>query len=51
MPFECKCGSQFCIAHLPYEEHKCTYDYKTEERERLRKAIDIGALSSKLEKI
>ena len=51
LPYQCKCGGSFCITHLPGEEHKCTYDYKAEQQERLRKAIDIGPLGSKLEKI
>ena len=49
--YKCKCGKLFCITHLYAEEHNCTYDYKTEGQIQLKKIIDVGPLSSKLEKI
>ena len=49
--YKCKCGKLFCITHLHAEEHNCTYDYKTEGQAQLKKQIDIGPLSTKLEKI
>ena len=49
--YKCKCGKLFCITHLHAEEHNCTYDYKTEGQTQLKKQIEIGPLSSTLEKI
>jgi hypothetical protein len=51
MEYKCKCGKLFCITHLHAEEHKCTYDYKHEGQELLKKQIEIGPLAIKLEKI
>lgn len=28
----CKCGFRFCGAHRVWSDHKCTYDYKKNER-------------------
>jgi len=38
MKYTCKCMNVYCITHLKSEEHNCKYDYKTEEKEKLRKA-------------
>lgn len=46
--YKCKCGKLLCITHLRAEEHNCTYNYKQEE---LKKKIDVGPLSSKINKI
>lgn len=35
LPFECKCGKLFCIKHKDPEAHDCTYDFKSESKERL----------------
>jgi hypothetical protein len=51
MEYKCKCGKILCISHLRAEEHICTYDYKSEGKEYLKKQIDVGKLSSKVEKI
>jgi hypothetical protein len=51
LEYKCKCGKTFCITHLHAEEHKCTYDYKSEAKEQLKKQIDVGPLSEKLVKI
>jgi len=32
---DCVCGNQYCLKHRYPESHGCTYDYKTEEKERL----------------
>ena len=37
--FECKCGKMYCSAHLLAESHNCTYDFKTEQCERLEKKL------------
>jgi hypothetical protein len=51
MEYKCKCGKIFCITHLHAEAHKCTFDYKQEGKELLKKQIETGPLSVKLEKI
>ena len=51
MEYKCKCGKVFFITHLHAEEHNCTYDYKKEGHELIKKQIDVGPLSSKLERI
>ena len=51
MEYKCKCGKLFCITHLHAEEHGCTYDYKQEGQALLKKQIEVGPLSSKLERI
>ena len=48
---KCKCGKLFCITHLHAEIHTCTYDYKSEGQAQLKKIIDVGPLSVKIEKI
>ena len=48
---KCKCGKLFCIIHLHAEEHSCTYDYKSEGKTTLKKVLDVGPLSVKIEKI
>ncbi len=49
--YKCKCGRIFCITHLHAEEHRCTYDYKSEGKAHLKKIYEVGPLSSKIEKI
>jgi hypothetical protein len=51
MEYKCKCGKLFCITHLHAEEHSCTFNYKEEGKEILKKRNDAGQLSVKLEKI
>ncbi|KAL5105901.1 Zinc finger A20 and AN1 domain-containing stress-associated protein 6 [Taenia crassiceps] len=34
----CACGEVFCTAHRFADRHNCTFDYQSDERERLRKA-------------
>ena len=49
--YSCKCEKKFCINHLPASEHTCTYNYRTDGRDQLRKQLDTSGLSVKLEKI
>ena len=35
--FTCRCTYVFCNLHRHFSDHNCTFDYKTMERERLRK--------------
>ena len=37
VPFECKCKLKFCKKHRLPEAHKCTYDFKKNGRELLKK--------------
>ena len=48
---KCKCGKLLCITHLQAEEHACTYDYKSEGKTTLKKVLEVGPLSIKIEKI
>lgn len=47
--FKCKCGVNTCITHKLPEDHNCDYDFKTEEKERLRKK-NPKIVASKIEK-
>lgn len=51
MEYKCKCEKLFCISHLYFKEHNCTYDYKTEGITLLKTQIEIGPLYVKLDKI
>lgn len=51
MEYKCKCEKLFCITHLHAEEHNCTFNYKKEGIELLKKQIEVGPLYSKLDKI
>lgn len=51
MEYKCKCEKLFCISHLQAEEHNCTFDYKKEGQDIIRKQIDKGPLSEKVSKI
>lgn len=42
MEYKCKCGKLFCISHLQAETHNCSYDYKAEAQQVLRKQCDIA---------
>jgi hypothetical protein len=48
--YKCKCEKLFCITHLHAESHNCTYDYKQEAQELLKKQLEIGPLVSKIER-
>jgi len=37
LTFKCKCGGEYCIKHRYPEEHKCTYDRRKEDIEKLKK--------------
>ena len=38
MEYKCKCDKLFCITHLAYEAHSCSYDYKTSSKKELEKS-------------
>lgn len=33
--YTCKCNNIFCAQHRFYEQHECTYDYRSEAMRRL----------------
>jgi hypothetical protein len=48
MEYKCKCNKLFCISHLQYELHSCTYNHKSASLENLKKSLEIGPLNDKL---
>ena len=48
--FTCRCDMTYCSAHRLAEEHKCTFDFKSAERDTLRKQNPVIA-GSKIDKI
>lgn len=48
MSHKCKCERIFCISHLHAESHQCSYQYQQDQREILKKVMDVGPLSDKL---
>lgn len=51
LAYLCKCEKQFCINHLPAQEHACTFNYQTDSREKLTKQLDVSGLSQKIIRI
>jgi hypothetical protein len=51
MEFTCRCKNTYCITHLPYEEHNCTYDFKGDLKKQLNKTLNVGVLREKVDKI
>jgi hypothetical protein len=49
--YKCRCGKIFCITHLHAEAHNCTFDYKALGQETIKKQIEIGPLTQKIERI
>jgi hypothetical protein len=49
--YKCKCGNNYCITHLHSEEHNCSFNYKEEGMNELKKRIDVGSLDTKIERI
>ncbi|KAH8741183.1 zinc finger transcription factor ZFP33 [Cryptosporidium ryanae] len=48
--FSCRCGFNFCSSHRYADTHDCTFDYKTFEREQLRKA-NQAVVADKIQRI
>ncbi|OII71443.1 zinc finger domain-containing protein [Cryptosporidium andersoni] len=48
--FQCRCGFNFCGDHRYADSHNCEFDYKTYEREQLRKAHK-SIVAEKIQKI
>lgn len=47
---KCKCGEVFCAQHRMAEDHKCTFDFKTLYREKLKDNLQ-QVVSAKVSKI
>ena len=47
LEYKCKCDKVFCITHLAYEAHSCSYDYKTSSKKELENSLNIGKLGNK----
>ena len=37
----CKCENVYCFQHKYPEDHKCTHDYKSEQKEKLEKLLPV----------
>lgn len=48
--FECRCGGLYCSLHRYANTHECSYDYQTEERNKLRKDNPV-VQNAKIDKI
>lgn len=48
--FSCRCGFNFCSSHRYADTHDCTFDYKTFEREQLRKT-NQAVVADKIQRI
>ena len=47
---KCKCNKYFCMSHRYMDDHKCSYDYKSEGINNLKKQL-VKTIGSKLESI
>jgi len=48
--FECRCGGLYCTTHRYEDQHSCTFDYKSDGRNKLRKDNPV-VCDEKIEKI
>lgn len=48
--FNCRCGFNFCSTHRYADAHDCSFDYKTFEREQLRKT-NQAVIADKIQRI
>ena len=48
--YTCKCGYTYCGKHRYFDTHNCTYDYKTEAKEKISKA-NPAVVAEKLNKL
>ncbi|XP_018619483.1 AN1-type zinc finger protein 6 isoform X2 [Scleropages formosus] len=48
--FDCRCGNIFCGIHRYSDVHNCTFDYKTDAAERIRKENPV-VVGEKIQKI
>lgn len=38
-PYSCRCGGRFCPRHVIQAEHSCTFDFKKQQRDLLKKHL------------
>uniref|UniRef100_A0AAY4ECD1 Zinc finger, AN1-type domain 6 n=1 Tax=Denticeps clupeoides TaxID=299321 RepID=A0AAY4ECD1_9TELE len=48
--FDCRCGNLFCGVHRYSDIHNCTFDYKADAAERIRKENPV-VVGEKIQKI
>ncbi|XP_026150075.1 AN1-type zinc finger protein 6 isoform X2 [Mastacembelus armatus] len=48
--FDCRCGNVFCSMHRYSDVHKCTFDYKADAAEKIRKQNPV-IIGEKIQKI
>ncbi|KAI9999374.1 hypothetical protein NQD34_018267 [Periophthalmus magnuspinnatus] len=48
--FDCRCGQQFCGLHRYSDKHHCSYDYRTEAAEKIRKENPV-VVADKIQRI
>lgn len=48
---ECRCGSMFCSLHRYPEQHDCTFDFKTHDRNTLKESVVGGGEFQKIDKL
>lgn len=48
--FDCRCGNMFCAVHRYSDIHNCTYDYKAEAAEKIRKENPV-IVGEKIQKL
>ena len=44
----CKCGNNYCLAHRCAENHKCSFDYKSQAKKKLEKENPVIAYAKVL---
>ena len=48
---ECRCGSMFCSLHRYPDQHKCSFDFKTHDRNTLKESVVGGGEFQKIDKL
>jgi hypothetical protein len=48
---ECKCGFVFCGLHRFPDQHQCSFDFKTHDRDNLAKTLTGGGSFDKIQKV
>jgi hypothetical protein len=47
--FPCRCGNFYCPTHRFSEDHKCTYNYKEDQKKELLKFMSSPVIAPKVE--
>jgi predicted nucleic acid binding AN1-type Zn finger protein len=51
IPFECRCGKQFCGEHRLSENHNCNFDYRALHKKELLKFMSSPVIGEKVQVI